>query len=307
MDKETSYLEGLFSTLANIISIITSISGIIVSIKLEYFWIIIPFVLIIIFNILFLSHYWKKMKYINFIEYLFNNNNHRFTLLPKFRIYIENKKRKNQIHIKELKIKYIISRNPNYDDIIADLKIEYQLKIKNKKLPKQYYIIFGNDYAERKPHIEYSICNNPMASVTFIEAKHSEYERGIINEAVINLEHDNLPKKEFELKITHSYENSFNFSVTNTYTLILLPLLYGNKIDIINYEINFQEFNDYPEFYCNAYYISQTKKFGKNYDIKDVSTLLKSSNFVKTISLDKIESESAYYFRIGIDQEKMVP
>ncbi len=307
MNKWISYLEELLSIIANGISIIASLSGAAISIKNGVFWLLIPFTIIVFLNGFFLFHYIKKVKYINFIEYLFNNDTHRFTLLPKFRIYIENKKRKNKLHITNLKIKYEISKNEDYSDNVGDLKIDYVFKIKNKHLPKQYYIIFGNDYAEHKPIIEYSLCSSPMASATFTEAKHSPYERGIINEAVIDLEYENLPKQEVELKITLKYTNSFNFSITNTDTLILLPLLYGSRIDEIDYKINLEGFDDYPRLYCNAYKVSRNRDLGKNYEIKDISIDLKGDDLTKTIFLQKPQPESAYYFRIGINEEKMEP
>lgn len=307
MDKELSGLEELLSIIANAIAIIISLSGAAISIKKEAFCLLILFAILIFFNGFFLSQYIKKIKYINFVEYLFNNNVHRFTLLPKFRIYIESKKKKNKLYITNLNVKYEITKNEDYIENVGDLQIDYTLKIKNKRLPKQYYMIFGNDYAEHKPIIEYSLCGRPMTPAIFIEAKHSSYERGIINEAVIDLEYENLPKKEIELKITQKYINSFNFSVTNTDTLILLPLLYGTKIDEIDYEINLKKFDDYPKLYCNAYKIGRNKKWGENYEIKDISIDLEGSDLTKKITLQKPQPESAYYFRIGINEEKMEP
>lgn len=296
------------SIIASFLAIITSLLGIIISVTIECLWIIIPFILITIIVIVFFGHYIKIRKYINFVEFLFNNKKHRFTLLPKLRIYIESTKNKNKVHVTNLNIKYSITKNKNFSDNIGDLRIEYDMQIENKHLPKQYYVIFGNDYAENKPKIEYSLCNRPLVSVTFHETKHASYERGLVNEAVINFDNDNFPKSEISLKIIHNYINSFNFSETETDTLILLPLLYGNKIDHINYEINLIGFEDYPKLYCDAYEISDKGLLGIDYEIKDVSTYTKDENLSKSISLNNaMKYEGAYYVRIGVSEEKMEP
>lgn len=300
-------IEKTISIIAGLLTITSSLTSIAISIVMDKLWLIIPVVFIHSVILIFFIYYAKKMRYINFVEFLFCNEKHRFTLLPKFRIYIERQNRKNKVHITNLKIKYTITKNNSSNNNIGDLKIEYDMKIENRHLPKRYYIIFGNDYAKDKPNITYSLCDKPFYSVSFNEVKHASYERGIINEAIINLDYGNLPKKEIDLKIIHSYTNSFNFSETETDTLILLPSLYGNKIDHIDYEINLVGFVDYPELYCNMFEISNSKGIRGEYEIKDINTYKKNDNLLKVISLDSIKYESAYYVRIGVNREKMEP
>lgn len=304
MNKRLNNLDIILSILANIISIIISLLGVSYSISKETFVFLIFFIFIILLNVFNVKYFIYKMHYIKFIEYLFNNDMHRFTLLPKFRTYIEYRHRLNKVHINNLKIEYTISKNGCFDNNIADLTINYELKIKNYHLPNQYYIMFGNDYAEQKPEIKYSLNDSSMMDATFIEVRHSPYEKGMINEAIINLDYDNLPKKEIKLNIRIQYSNSFDFDTTKTDTLILLPLLFGKKINKIDYKIKFNKFES-DMFYCNAYLIGRSS--GLNYEIKDISVdLIKKTNLLE-IKLNNIQLESAYYFRIGTDKNEMDP
>lgn len=124
-----------------------------------------------------------------------------------------------------------------------------------------------------------------------------------MNDATISLANDNLPKKEFELKITMNYKNSFNFTNDPTDTLILLPLMFSNKIDKINYRISLLGF-DYQELYVSSNEISSKNAFG-NYSIKTLPNKIDKNLLCKKTELNNINKESAYFFRISVIDANM--
>ena len=320
MKKFGEYFEKSLSIIASIASILASLYGAIISLEKSSMSIAILFIVIILLDVVFLIfniftsiEYFKKIEYINFVEYLFNNDTHRFTLLPKLRMYIENRHLKNKVHIENLRIIYNINRNDLYkNENIGNLQITYLATIENYNMPKQYYVLAGNDYAQKKPTIKYAISHKPIKKddnlmfLNFDVPKHSEYERGMINEATIHLP-TTIPYLNIFLKLVHEYECSFNFSQTPTDTLILLPMLYGIKIDTIDYEIHLNGFEDYDELFCSAFMISNNKKMKPDYRIEDISYMVRGDSLDKKIKLYPKNSELAYYFRIGISKELMTP
>lgn len=79
----------IVSLINNIVILFTTISGLLISIFKEKINIqmLVAFLVVLLAYIFFMSFHLKKMKYMNFVEFLFYNPTHRFTLLPKFRIF----------------------------------------------------------------------------------------------------------------------------------------------------------------------------------------------------------------------------
>lgn len=295
----------IVSLINNIVILFTTISGLLISIFKEKINIqmLVAFLVVLLAYIFFMSFHLKKMKYMNFVEFLFYNPTHRFTLLPKFRIFLEKYHKINKIHILNFDINYIITKNDDYKNAeIGDLEIEYKMTIKNRNVPKEFNLVFGNDYTKEKPKV-CAYLSGIKTIVSFNEFRHSSYERGLVNDATISLANDNLPKKEFELKITMNYKNSFNFTNDPTDTLILLPLMFSNKIDKINYRISLLGF-DYPELYVSSNEISSKNAFG-NYSIKTLPNKINKNLLCKKTELNNINKESAYFFRISVIDANM--
>ena len=100
-----------------------------------------------------------------------------------------------------------------------------------------------------------------------------------------------------------NYKNSFNFTNDPTDTLILLPLMFSNKIDKINYRISLLGF-DYPELYVSSNEISSKNAFG-NYSIKTLPNKIDKNLLCKKTELNNINKESAYFFRISVIDANM--
>lgn len=307
MEKVGQKIVNIISVVASLCTIFTCLSGMAISVTLKRPWYFILLSVTLILVMLCSVFIIRKIRYINFIEFLFCNKTHRFTLLPKFRIHIEKQHKKNKVHLNSMKIKYNITKSDDIAGNVGNLEIQYELQIKNKNLPRQYYLVFGNDYAQKKPDIIYSIGQGPEAPVFFNEEKHAPYERGLVNDATINLSPENLPKrKNISLKITYRYENSFNFDETPTDTLIFLPALYGRKIEHIEYTISLSGFDAYHELFCNANEISANHPFRGNYEIKTINDqYLVNKDLLKTIEINNVKDESAYYFSIGVSEDEM--
>lgn len=305
MNNNLDNSDKIISLFNNAIILVTTVSGLIISCfndknnKL----VLIIFFIILIANVFFIFHHIRKIKYINFVEYLFYNPIHRFTLLPKFRVFIEKYHKINKIHILKFNINYLISKNQKYQDTeIGDLIIEYKMTIKNKNLPKEFNLVFGNDYAKDKPIVR-AYFSDIETVVTFNEFHHSSYERGLVNDVSISLCNDNLPKSEFELKIIMNYKNSFNFTDDPTDTLVLLPLMFASRIDRINYCVTLKDFN-YEELYMSSHEISSKNILG-NYSVKTLPNTNEGDMLCKKTELKNISRESAYFFRISVADKNM--
>lgn len=298
----------IFELISNIVSLFSTIFQFLGNIQADDLKTILIFIVIILLIALIIicNLFIKKNRYIKFTEFLFENDIHRFTLLPKLRMFIESKKLKNELHLLSLDITCNIKRNENFaDEEIADLHTMYTLEIENRNLPKVFNFVFGNDYALGKPSILYSIDNGSKAQPLFNQKKQPTYVRGSIGHTTIKFNKENLPKRKFKLEIFITYKESFNFSESKTDTLILLPILYGKKIDKISWNVNFIGFDKIPKFYLSSNSISRIKK---SYSISSAGSETKNEKYSKRIEFEDINTkkECAYYARIGVE-ENMTP
>lgn len=305
MDRDVRQINTILQIIFYCISIVSSLSGIYFFQK--YYWYLIPITFIVVFNIFCSINYVKKIRYINFIEFLFNNDDHRFTLLPKFRIFLEKKGGENKLHLTNLSVTYIISKQREAGKNIADLKKEYVLTIPSKGLHKnrleEFHVYSGNDFAKEEPNMTCSINEGNKNSLAFTSPSHESYERGIICDTKIDLSPYNLFEKENKLKITQTYTNSFDFDETPVDTLILLPQLFGTKIDKIDFTVKLEKFSESTEFKWRPLKIVRTNMLG-GYTIRNISDGISEDKFCKKVELRDIKPETAYYFRISINSEK---
>ena len=150
--KETTVLACTFvGGIADVIAIVAAIMT--REVSLAFFAVAL---LLLIGSIAYLYTELKERKdFIGFVEYLFNNSEHSFTLLPKICLTIDRNKEINSLHVRNLTIKYTCDfQRVNLDGIEEDSPIcyddvvEYSYNIENKDIPEEFVCYMGNIYAD---------------------------------------------------------------------------------------------------------------------------------------------------------------
>ena len=102
---------------------------------------------------------WIKLKerinFINFVEHLFNNTTHNFTMLPKACLARDKSREKSKLSVRDLCITYTcdlskvnIEKLKEDTNIIYGDAVEYTFIVENKNLPEEFACYLGNMYAD---------------------------------------------------------------------------------------------------------------------------------------------------------------
>ncbi len=291
----------LFNYIALVCQIIACITGIWQAIRLDHLLLMVLFLFPVIICIIFFLKYKEEIEYMHFVEYLFDNETHRFILLPKIRMYIHSRMIENKYKIDEMSVTYNISRNmgKTSEELIGDLEIIYKLKIKEKKNGR-FDFVSGNDFSDCiSAKYKYGTMREYM-NMDLSEKRVPPYWRGYLGHYPIYIEGKNIPVDgplEIEFKIIAP--ESFDFGKRERETIICLPLAFSKRIEILKYHINIDGFDDV--FYSNAYLIS---KYEGNYRSSSIGDIERDNNsFEYVLYPDTVNGEKAYYFKIGTSEK----
>lgn len=297
-------MENVSEKTVTILAIIESFLGIFIALNQLELPIqgILGCVWIFVFVVLLLS-YKKNYDYINFIEYLCNNNRHRFNLLPRFRIYMHQHKILNKIHVRSLDITYQIDGKKYQNEkepLYGDVTITYKYEIE-KTSTSEFIWIYGNDYAEDPPLI--NVKYGSMKEYMQIGAEPCScppYMKSVVRCTKIEFLKDYKTEgKIWPMEIKVFYKKAFDFENLDLDTIICLPMLYGNKIDQMDYHIQLHNYSEAVKFYFFPYKII---KKGKGYDCPIQTYERKEgrhTQFDVKLGLEDVKKEYAFYFRLG--------
>lgn len=274
-------------------------------------WVYLICILFIIVSSIFIfliciKHY-KVLDYVKFIEYLMNNEKHNFVLLPKIKMYIHNYKISNYIKIKNLNIEYDITYNKpseeeNEDLILGDMLIKYDIFIENKNIPNDFNFVSGNDYSNFSPNVKYRYgSRNDYQPMSENHELVAPYWRGSLKHYSFGFERRFIPQEgDLKVEIIVSCDKAFIFRTIPRDTIICLPEIFSKSIERIDYKINLKDFDD-KKFYCDAYQIYSEKR---KYTTRQLGCEKEPNNqsFSSVLFPNKIKSEKAYYFRVGMDK-----
>lgn len=257
-------------------------------------------ILVFIIVMLIICLYSKEL-YIRFIEYLFENEHHRFELLPAMRMYLRTKNIRNKVKYNSISVTYNIKHKKSCEsNLLGDLNIIYKLNIKNEKLPKTYYFITGNDYSNEPPTFKYKYGNmQEYSEAAIAEVNCAEYKRNAIRPFKIDLDDNKIAKKgDFVMEMLISYHNSFEFEHIPMDTIICLPKIFGDDIPSLKYTINIIDFPQEEKYYLFSYLI---KRDGFRYErtVIDNEHDIGRRTFNVSLRPNNVVGEKAYYFRLG--------
>ena len=133
-----------------IVGILDICGNIFANIK-NYIWLnILTYIIFILICLYWYKKYKQRKDFMDFIYYLFFNEKHRFNVLPKVCLRMEEERKFNNLLLENMTIEY------SYDMSESDFtqfpkkpieyksEIKYWLDIKNEKLPKKFGFYFGN-------------------------------------------------------------------------------------------------------------------------------------------------------------------
>lgn len=292
----------LIENILRIFQIVNILIGIICTITFDNNFTIISFVILFFIIISLLITLYSKERYIKFVDFLFDNEKHNFNLLPKMRMYLNNKKKFNKLDIRQVKVRYEIKHKQSTESsLLGDVDILYKIEIKNKAIPNTYFFITGNDYSNKVPRILYKYGTMDSYSEISPEEKSCAiYYKNVVRDICFNIDKKYITQSgnlKIELKVC--YENSFEFEHNYMDTIICLPKIFGDNVENMKYDICLQGFPNDIDFYFFTYIICANKlKFGIN-NIPNVCNE-KNKHFSVEFSPKSTRKEQAYYFRIGI-------
>lgn len=264
--------------------------------------------------------YLREANYISFIEFLFNNKTHSFTLLPKISLHMHQTKKKNKFHVHELFVHYEIDAKPYKDSenpFLGDMTATFNYTIYNdRNFPKYFHLCMGNDYTSDPPDIQIKYgSQHDYISHEADELPRDKYIITRVRNWQIKLEESNINgSKTFNLSIKIKYKKSFNFDLTAPDIIIFLPKAHGEKIDEVKYVIDLKNFPSYDfRFSCHDI----VKRNGK-YEIGDLSAgnIIADKNMTSyNINFTPLnrsffpiweERYIAYYFEIWEGKKKVI-
>lgn len=298
------FILAVFSLIAQVISLILEInlsddsSAMIAFISL--------FIITILGIVLIGKKLYKVVMYVNFLEYLMHNDQHDFVLLPKIRMYLHSKKINNKLKIKKIEVTYNITKNTeNPDDLLGDMKISYSIIIENNNLPEQFDFVHGNDYSISSPKVKY--CYGTRTDYQIMSNNHNmsiaPYWRGALKHYSFALERQYLPQDgDINVSIEVECDKSFAFMKVPRDTIICMPLVFSENIDVLAHNIILHGFGE-TKFYCDAYKISKKDFHYERQSINCTREHIQDSyKFVSMLYPNRIKGEKAYYFKVGTSE-----
>jgi len=268
------------------------------------------------------TNYLKKTDYLEFIEYLFNNDIHSFTLLPKLSLYLDQNGKTNKFHVKKLSVHYKVDAKPYKDGdnpYLGDMVAVFEYEIdKKKEIPQYYCICIGNDYATTPPIVElkYGI-QTEYRPQEADELPRDVYIRSRVRCWHIKLEDNFITGKDIlNLSLRISYKRGFDFALGTPDIIIFPPKAHAEHIDEAEYNIELNSFPITTDFRFACHAIERGKE---GYETIDLSTGEithkdeKQTKYKMTFNPEKDnvshswrENHKAYYFEIWDGSQKIM-
>lgn len=243
--------------------------------------------------------YRNRCNFINFVEYLFEQN---FNLLPKICLALDKSKETNNLHVRELQIKYTYNMQKiDLESLNKDTPIEYtdtieyKLQVENVNLPKEYVFYSGNMYAknsdlelEQKHGVQ--ACYDKVPNPRYMAETRSD---SLVQRYCWQLKEENITRRgaptiEFRLNcIEKTRANSRD-------TIIIYPQQLAKRVEKIVLNIDFM---------CNKNILKKIELYkirmdGKGFKNIPISTLAIKNNAASVeIQVDSAKYE-AYYAKV---------
>lgn len=262
---------------------------------------------LLITPIFFVAYILKKYillkEYVDFIEFLMNNNVHKFVILPKIRMYLHSEKINNKIYIQDLTITYNINPSDKQVEgkLFGDAEILYEFAIINNNLPQNYNFIYSNDYSNNNINLGYKF--NKNESYTLAESKTEQiapYWKGRMRHDTFALDRSKIPQSNiFNMYVKVDCSRLFEFEELGRDTIVSLPKVFSDNIDSIKYIINLEGFSN-KKFYCTA---KRIYKHNRVFICDGISCeRINDKRFETKVSPGDMKGEKAIYFRVGLSE-----
>ena len=302
MDKYIIIVSNSVSFLADIIAIYFAIFS---NNTLPIVMLLLCFVLTIIIFVL-TYKYIRAKSLIGFIEYLIDNPNHNFNLLPKIIMMLHKSKDYNKLNVDDFTINYEYDFSENdYDNLkpnspikIVDT-IEYSMISENKKIPEEFIVDRGNMYSK-----------DSSAEVYQKHGIQENYEKVPIphygQEVYTNVTTQRYSWKILKKNITKS--NSFPLSFKFVYnevghanatdTIVFYPFQYARNIKQATFCIHFNCLEK-TMTKVDVYQVNKGKHGFQSISIKEFDKDTISNNKVSFSVEPKCSLYEAYYIRVA--------
>lgn len=248
------------------------------------------------------SRYKERVEFIEFIEYLFDNNTHKFTLLPKICLALDKERENSSLDVREMNVKYtydmsevnLVPGDVNKKIEYLD-KIEYTLNVVRKKLPKEFCCYLGNMYSidtnakisqKHGTQTEYEVVPTPRY-------RDETYTDSIVQRYSWELRKENITN-ESTIPISFLLEYKEKARAQSNDTIIIYPRQYAKEIEKIKFEI---------KFLGNAIALKKVElykihKDGKKFKQTPISVAPIKESTVEFEIKPESKKYEAYYFRV---------
>lgn len=248
------------------------------------------------------SRYKERVEFIEFIEYLFDNSTHKFTLLPKICLALDKERENSSLNVREMNVKYtydmsevnLVPGDVNKKIEYLD-KIEYSLNVERKKLPKEFCCYLGNMYSidtnakisqKHGTQKKYEVVPTPRY-------RDETYTDSIVQRYSWELRKENITN-ESTIPISFLLEYKEKARAQSNDTIIIYPRQYAKKIEKIKFEIN---------FLGNAIALKKVElykihKDGKKFKQTPISVAPIKESTVEFEIKPESKKYEAYYFRV---------
>lgn len=248
------------------------------------------------------SRYEERVEFIEFIEYLFDNSTHKFTLLPKICLALDKERENSSLTVREMNVKYtydmsevtLVPSDVNKKIEYLD-KIEYSLNAERKNLPKEFCCYLGNMYSidtnakisqKHGTQTEYEVVPTPRY-------RDETYTDSIVQRYSWELRNENI-KNESTIPISFLLEYKEKARAQSNDTIIIYPRQYAKEIEKIKFEI---------KFLGNAIALKKVElykihKDGKKFKQTPISVAPIKESTVEFEIKPESKKYEAYYFRV---------
>lgn len=301
MKKQTDY-NLLFCTIVGCVADLIAIYISIKSLSSVTPILIIVFVGLIFLIVQLYNKYRERRDFISFIQYLFDNNFHNFNLLPKICLALDKSGETNDLAVENMTIKYTYDmRNINVDTISQDDiinyydTIEYDLRVRNKNIPKEFVCYRGNMksyddcieiFQKHGNQIDYERVPCP---------RHTDETKNNVDIQKYSwqIKDENITKGKI---FTHNFKFRYLEKATanSNDTIVFYPKQYAKEIETVEFQI---------EFLCDRNILKKVELFkvwkdGKQFKHTPVAGIDLRDNVAASKIQPDTSKHEAYYFRL---------
>jgi hypothetical protein len=189
----------------------------------------------------------ERREFIAFIQYLLDNPDQPFNLLPKICLLVDKENRLNNLHIRDMSINCTCDMNnvdilktPESEDIEYISTVEYNFEAEYKSLPSSIVWCSGHMRADSNPVVKYIYGN--MKEPETIEYPKDGDKKRIHMDACLHefpLDHDYIPENK-PLSISLILEHRAKSKTASSNNVIFYPYQFASKIEKVNFNVKFR-------------------------------------------------------------------